>query len=274
MLLIVHLLELGWWYVANRSEEPLVVEPGHPVESGELDIVDSLPGAVLSNNLCFIQADRRLGLCVDAPISQECCSGRRVGRRAGSMVDHDALVDLAVQATLEASDEVALGQELCRKHGISEQTFYRWRSKYGGMQVSEAKKRSVELRATGRRAAPLSGLRGMAPLAVAGKWFLRMNKLRFVPIGRRTSDNEVDVHGNASLCCCIRCGFGPSVAPAVPIRGHRRWTGAPPLWDCLDRQCGVASCAQPMPRPRGVAPVPSIPEGWLLTPCRARVRPP
>lgn len=31
-------------------------------------------------------------------------------------------------------------QEMCRKHGISEQTFYRWRSKYGGMQVSDAKK--------------------------------------------------------------------------------------------------------------------------------------
>ena len=25
--------------------------------------------------------------------------------------------------------------ELCRKYGISEQTFYRWRSKYGGMSV-------------------------------------------------------------------------------------------------------------------------------------------
>lgn len=30
--------------------------------------------------------------------------------------------------------------ELCRKQGISEQTFYRWRSKYGGMEVSEAKR--------------------------------------------------------------------------------------------------------------------------------------
>lgn len=28
----------------------------------------------------------------------------------------------------------------CRKHGISEQTFYRWKSKYGGMEVSEAKR--------------------------------------------------------------------------------------------------------------------------------------
>lgn len=30
--------------------------------------------------------------------------------------------------------------ELCRKYGISEQTFYRWRSKYGGMNVPEAER--------------------------------------------------------------------------------------------------------------------------------------
>ena len=30
--------------------------------------------------------------------------------------------------------------ELCRKHGISDATFYKWRSKYGGMDVSDAKK--------------------------------------------------------------------------------------------------------------------------------------
>ena len=31
-------------------------------------------------------------------------------------------------------------KELIRKHGISEQTYYRWKSKYGGMEVSEAKR--------------------------------------------------------------------------------------------------------------------------------------
>jgi putative transposase len=37
------------------------------------------------------------------------------------------------QAGLSAS-------ELCRRHGISDATFYKWRSKYGGMEVSEAKR--------------------------------------------------------------------------------------------------------------------------------------
>ena len=30
--------------------------------------------------------------------------------------------------------------ELCRKHGIASQTLYRWKGKYGGMEVSEAKR--------------------------------------------------------------------------------------------------------------------------------------
>ena len=37
------------------------------------------------------------------------------------------------QAGLSAS-------ELCRRHGVSDATFYNWRSKYGGMDVSDAKK--------------------------------------------------------------------------------------------------------------------------------------
>ena len=30
--------------------------------------------------------------------------------------------------------------DVCRKHGISDATFYNWRSKYDGMDVSDAKK--------------------------------------------------------------------------------------------------------------------------------------
>ena len=30
--------------------------------------------------------------------------------------------------------------DLCRNHGISDATFYNWRTKYGGMEVSDAKR--------------------------------------------------------------------------------------------------------------------------------------
>lgn len=30
--------------------------------------------------------------------------------------------------------------DLCRKHGISDATFYNWKSKYGGLTVSDAKR--------------------------------------------------------------------------------------------------------------------------------------
>jgi len=40
--------------------------------------------------------------------------------------------------------QAALGaKELCRKHGISDVTFYKWRSKYGGMEVSYARNLKV-----------------------------------------------------------------------------------------------------------------------------------
>lgn len=30
--------------------------------------------------------------------------------------------------------------EICREHGISDQTFYNWKAKYGGMTVSEVRR--------------------------------------------------------------------------------------------------------------------------------------
>jgi putative transposase len=35
--------------------------------------------------------------------------------------------------------------DVCRQHGIAESTFYKWKAKFGGMEVSEAKRlRSLE----------------------------------------------------------------------------------------------------------------------------------
>ena len=30
--------------------------------------------------------------------------------------------------------------EICRRHGISDATFYTWRSRYGGMEISDARR--------------------------------------------------------------------------------------------------------------------------------------
>lgn len=43
-------------------------------------------------------------------------------------------------AVLKEQEAGAKAVDLCRKHGISEATFYNWKAKYGGMEVSEAKR--------------------------------------------------------------------------------------------------------------------------------------
>ncbi len=41
---------------------------------------------------------------------------------------------------LKESEAGVAAKELTRRHGISGQTLYRWKSKYGGMEVSEARR--------------------------------------------------------------------------------------------------------------------------------------
>ena len=41
---------------------------------------------------------------------------------------------------LKEQEAGARTADVCRKHGISDATFYKWKAKYGGMEVSEAKR--------------------------------------------------------------------------------------------------------------------------------------
>lgn len=54
----------------------------------------------------------------------------------------------------EAEHKSCSIRDLCRNHGISEQTFYRWRNRYGGLEVDEA----VRLRQLERENARLKKL--------------------------------------------------------------------------------------------------------------------
>lgn len=47
---------------------------------------------------------------------------------------------------LKQHEAGAKTKELCREHGIGESTFYKWKAKFGGMDVSDAKKlKALEL---------------------------------------------------------------------------------------------------------------------------------
>jgi putative transposase len=43
-------------------------------------------------------------------------------------------------AILREHEAGAATSEVCRRHGISDATFYKWKAKYGGMEVSDAKR--------------------------------------------------------------------------------------------------------------------------------------
>lgn len=43
-------------------------------------------------------------------------------------------------AILKQAEAGVTVTDLCRQHGISGHTYYRWKSKYGGLEVSEAKR--------------------------------------------------------------------------------------------------------------------------------------
>jgi len=44
-----------------------------------------------------------------------------------------------IEIIKEAEGDITV-RDICRKHQITEQTFYRWRNKYGGMDASEVRR--------------------------------------------------------------------------------------------------------------------------------------
>lgn len=57
--------------------------------------------------------------------------------------------EVQIIGILKEQDTGITVAEICRRHGISSATFFAWKSKFGGLEVSEAKRlKSLELENT------------------------------------------------------------------------------------------------------------------------------
>jgi len=111
--------------------------------------------------------------------------------------------------------------EVCRRHGISQQTFYRWKAKYGGMGVSDAQ-RLRTLDDENRRLKKLlaeSMLDVAALKDILGKCMVRPVPAR-LSIGR-TEAVCVNVSGLLRVGCCCSQAMMRS-AHVVPNNWHGR----------------------------------------------------
>lgn len=55
-----------------------------------------------------------------------------------------------IVSILKEADAGLPAKDVCRKHGVSQATYYKWKSKYGGMEASDLK-RAKELEAENAR---------------------------------------------------------------------------------------------------------------------------
>ncbi len=105
----------------------------------------------------------------------------------------------------ESRDEPV--KDLCKRHNISEQTFYRWRNKFGGMDVADAR-RLKELESENDR---LKRLIAEQMLVIDGlKEFSR--KKMIAPTGRREALEVLTRRGLSQRKACRYLGLSRRVA--------------------------------------------------------------
>ena len=63
------MLELGGWDIAELAVEPLVVEPFHPRERGQFDVLDVAPWSLTADQFGLVEPVHRLGEAVVIGIS-------------------------------------------------------------------------------------------------------------------------------------------------------------------------------------------------------------
>ena len=82
---------------------------------------------------------RGLGMNVTQRLDLKCPSHLFRGKAVTEAETHSLwLTEDQIIGVLREHEAGVKTAELCRKHGISDATFYNWKAKYGGMTVSEA----------------------------------------------------------------------------------------------------------------------------------------
>ena len=67
--------------------------------------------------------------------------------RKGMDMNSSRFTEEQIIGILQEHEAGAKTADVCRKHGISSATFYKWKAKYGGLDVSDAKRlKSLERR--------------------------------------------------------------------------------------------------------------------------------
>ena len=89
-------LSLGRRDIADGFQQPVIVEPGHPFQGGELDRFPALPGCPTVNQFRLVQAVDGLGQGIDAPMSTGTPGVGQIGKNERVQFPHD----IALQATV------------------------------------------------------------------------------------------------------------------------------------------------------------------------------
>jgi len=103
--------------------------------------------------------------------------------------------------------------ELCRRHGISSATLYKWKAKYGGLEVSEAR-RLKALEDENRRLKKLLGRVDAGQRGAQGP----ARKKRLEPAAQRaTVSRLMERHGLSHRCACRLMGWDRSTMWSYPF---------------------------------------------------------
>ena len=96
-------------------------------------------------------------------------------------------------------------RDVCRKHNVSEQSFYRWKAKYGGMDVSEVKR----LKELERENSELKHI--VAELTLDNRMLKDINQKNGEPSRTATSGNLLEKRTRGQRTAGLPGGIDPSI---------------------------------------------------------------